>query len=96
MYDKLKEAGIYANVHYIPVYKHPYYQENGYADVCCKHAEELYAHMISLPLYPDLTDEEQEYVIEQVKKNIVKQLDAYNICNEKGEEFESCILHFRL
>ena len=68
LYDKLKEAGIYANVHYIPVYKHPYYQENGYADVCCEHAEELYAHMISLPLYPDLTDEEQEYVIEQVKR----------------------------
>ena len=63
VYDKLRETGIYANVHYIPVYKHPYYQENGYRDVCCKNAEELYAHMISLPLYPDLTDEEQEYVI---------------------------------
>ncbi|MBR5564915.1 MAG: UDP-4-amino-4,6-dideoxy-N-acetyl-beta-L-altrosamine transaminase [Roseburia sp.] len=70
LYDKLKEAGIYANVHYIPVYKHPYYQNNGYSEVCCSNAEELYAHMISLPLYPDLTDEEQEYVIEQVKKNI--------------------------
>lgn len=67
LYDKLKEAGINANVHYIPVYKHPYYQENGYADVCCKNAEDLYAHMISLPLYPDLTEEEQDYVIEQVK-----------------------------
>lgn len=70
MYDKLKEAGINANVHYIPVYKHPYYQENGYADICCPNAEELYAHMISLPLYPDLTDKEQDYVIECVKKNI--------------------------
>ena len=63
VYDKLKEAGIYANVHYIPVYKHPYYQEHGYAEVCCPNAEELYAHMISLPLYPDLTVEEQDYVI---------------------------------
>jgi len=70
VYDKLKEAGINANVHYIPVYKHPYYQENGYADVCCPNAEELYAHMISLPLYPGLTDEEQEYVIEKVKEMI--------------------------
>lgn len=68
LYDKLREAGVYANVHYIPVYKHPYYQENGYADVCCEHAEELYAHMISLPLYPDLTNEEQDYVITQVKR----------------------------
>lgn len=63
VYDKLREAGIYANVHYIPVYKHPYYQENGYADVCCPNAEELYAHMLSLPLYPGMTDQEQEYVI---------------------------------
>ena len=72
LYDKLKEAGINANVHYIPVYKHPYYQENGYADVCCSNAEELYAHMLSLPLYPGLTDEEQDYVIEQVKKILDK------------------------
>lgn len=70
VYDKLQEAGIHVNVHYIPVYKHPYYQRNGYADVCCPNAEELYAHMISLPLYPGLTDEEQDYVIEQIKRSI--------------------------
>ena len=63
MYDKLRKAGIYANVHYIPVYKHPYYQEHGYVGVCCPNAEDLYAHMLSLPLYPGLTDEEQKYVI---------------------------------
>lgn len=67
VYDKLKEAGINVNVHYIPVYKHPYYQANGYVDVCCSKAEELYAHMISLPLYPDLTNEAQDYVIEKIK-----------------------------
>lgn len=64
VYDRLKEAGIYANVHYIPVYKHPYYQKKGYKDICCQKAEELYAHMISLPLYPGLTEEEQDYVID--------------------------------
>lgn len=63
MYDKLRKAGIYANVHYIPVYKHPYYQEHGYVGECCPNAEDLYAHMLSLPLYPGLTDEEQKYVI---------------------------------
>lgn len=71
MYDKLKEEGINVNVHYIPVYKHPYYQEHGYEAVCCPNAEELYAHMLSLPLYPDLTNEEQDYVIEKVKENLV-------------------------
>ena len=60
-------TGIGVNVHYIPVHKHPYYQENGYADVVCEKAEELYKHMISLPLYSDLTEGEQDYVIEVVK-----------------------------
>ena len=72
LYDKLKEAGIYANVHYIPVYKHPYYQKNGYEEVCCPNAENLYEHMLSLPLYPDLTEEEQDYVIQTVKKIVKK------------------------
>lgn len=68
VYDKLQKAGIHVNVHYIPVYRHPYYQEHGYENVACPNAEKLYDHMLSLPLYPDLTNEEQDYVIEQVKK----------------------------
>lgn len=67
-FDQLRSAGIGVNVHYIPVYKHPYYQEHGYQNVCCPNAEKLYEHIISLPLYADLTDEQQDYVIEQVKK----------------------------
>lgn len=68
IFDKLRNAGIGVNVHYIPVYKHPYYQENGYKDVCCKNAEAVYANFISLPLYYNLTFEEQDYVIEKVKE----------------------------
>lgn len=66
VFEKLRAAGIGVNVHYIPVYRHPYYQENGYRNVHCEHAEELYKHIISLPLYPDLTGEQQDYVIEKV------------------------------
>lgn len=66
VFDKLREAGIGVNVHYIPIYKHPYYQQNGYQNVQCKNAEKLYQHIISLPLYPDLTDAKQDYVIEKV------------------------------
>lgn len=66
VFDKLRESGIGVNVHYIPVYKHPYYQENGYKDVKCENAENLYEHLISIPLYPDLTNEQQDYVIEKV------------------------------
>ncbi len=64
---KLRAAGIGVNVHYIPVYKHPYYQTHGYADVHCPNAEALYERIISLPMYPTLTEEQQEYVIAQVR-----------------------------
>lgn len=68
IYDKLQASGIHANVHYIPVYMHPYYQEHGYKDVHCINAEKLYKNIISLPLYYDLTYDEQDYVIEKVKQ----------------------------
>lgn len=71
IFDKLRDAGIGVNVHYIPVYKHPYYQENGYKDVCCENAEAVYENFISLPLYYGLTFEEQDYVIEKVKSFVV-------------------------
>lgn len=64
VFDALREKNIGVNVHYIPVYKHPYYQEHGYENVCCEHAEQYYERAISLPMYPLLTDEEQDYVIE--------------------------------
>jgi len=64
--DKLWEKGIYVNVHYIPVYKHPYYQKNGYRDVYCKNAECLYEHLISLPLYPLLTDSQQNKIVQEL------------------------------
>lgn len=68
VFEALRREGIGVNVHYIPVYYHPYYQEHGYQGVHCKNAEEIYEHMISLPLYPGLTDEQQDEVIEKIKK----------------------------
>ena len=47
---------------------HSYYREHGYQDICCKNAEEVYAHMLSLPLYSGLTEEQQDEVIEKVKR----------------------------
>lgn len=66
IFESLQAAEIGVNVHYIPVYKHPYYQKHGYASVFCENAEELYGGLISLPMYPKLTKEQQEYVIEKV------------------------------
>ena len=67
VFEKLREQGIGVNVHYIPVYHHPYYRENGFENTVCKNAEELYSHMISLPLYPGLSEEQQDEVINKVK-----------------------------
>lgn len=66
VFDKLRATGVGVNVHYIPVYHHPYYQKHGYSDCCCKIAECFYANAISLPIFPLMTIEEQDYVIEQV------------------------------
>lgn len=72
VFEELRQQGIGVNVHYIPVYYHPYYQEHGYREVHCKNAEEIYSHMISLPLYPLLTVEDQDEVIKKVKKIVSK------------------------
>lgn len=66
VFEKLRKAGIGVNVHYIPVYQHPYYRNHGYKDIICPNAEEYYKECISLPLYPGLKDEEQGYVIKKV------------------------------
>ena len=70
VFDNLRAKNIGVNVHYIPVYKHPYYQQHGYSDVCCKNGEQYYEHAISLPMYPMLSNEEQEYVIKTIKEII--------------------------
>lgn len=67
VFETLRDEGIGVNVHYIPVYYHPYYQQHGYQDTHCGNAEEIYSHMISLPLYPGLTKEQQDEVIRKVK-----------------------------
>lgn len=66
VFDKLRKKGIGVNVHYIPVYHHPYYQKNGYKNIHCPNAEKLYENIISIPMYPGLKEEEQEYVIQAI------------------------------
>lgn len=66
IFDRLRQADIGVNVHYIPVYKHPYYQSNGYGECFLENSEKFYSGAISLPIHPSLTDEEQKYVIDKV------------------------------
>jgi len=67
LYDFLREKEILSQIHYIPVHVQPYYKQLGSKEGDCPVAEDYYKHCISLPLFPILTDEQQAYVIEQVK-----------------------------
>jgi UDP-4-amino-4,6-dideoxy-N-acetyl-beta-L-altrosamine transaminase len=66
VFDALREAGIGVNLHYIPVYRQPYYRELGLGQGHCPNAEAYYAEAISLPMFPAMTDDEQQKVIAAV------------------------------
>jgi UDP-4-amino-4,6-dideoxy-N-acetyl-beta-L-altrosamine transaminase len=68
MYDFLRERQIFAQVHYIPVHTMPYYQELGWKNGDFPRAEAYYNDCLSLPMFPDLSDEEQQYVIDCVQE----------------------------
>lgn len=66
LYNFLREHKIFAQIHYIPCHLMPYYRDLGWKVGDMLHAEEYYKHCISLPMYPTLTDEEQQYVIDMI------------------------------
>jgi len=67
LYEKLKEAGIGASVHFIPVHKHTYYRERyKYKNNDYPVANDIFEKSLSLPIYPDLTKEDVAYIIENV------------------------------
>jgi UDP-4-amino-4,6-dideoxy-N-acetyl-beta-L-altrosamine transaminase len=68
LYDHLRKHNIFAQVHYIPVHTMPYYQDIGYEEANLGYSERYYSGGLSLPMYPALTDREQEYVIAKVKE----------------------------
>lgn len=74
IFNHLKSRGLGVNVHYIPVHLQPYYSKAfGYQAGDYPLAEEYYARAISLPLYPRMTQQEVDYVIETVR-DAVEQL----------------------
>ena len=66
LYNYLHENGIYAQVHYIPLHLMPYYREQGNKPGDLPVAEKYYSRCLSLPMFPTLTDEEQDYVIKKI------------------------------
>ena len=65
LYDFLKTKSIFAQIHYIPVHLLPYYKDIGYDEAKLENAEIYYNKCISLPMYPSLTNDEQNFIIEK-------------------------------
>jgi perosamine synthetase len=69
LYAGLHERGILAQVHYLPVYWHPWYRETyGYEPGLCPEAESYYAGCLSLPCYPALSEEDQRRVVDATRE----------------------------
>lgn len=68
IYEALIRENIGANLHYIPVYLHPYYQKLGYQKGLCKKAEEAYEQILTLPLFPAMEDNDAYDVINSLDK----------------------------
>lgn len=67
-FDAMSAEGVQCQIHYVPVYWFPYYQHLGYEKGLCPVAEEIYKGIMSIPLYPQMTDKDAEDVIRAVKK----------------------------
>lgn len=72
LYNFLHENNIYAQIHYVPLHLMPYYQKAGNKKRDQPIVEEYYERCLSLPMYPTLTDEEQDFVIRKVIEFIRK------------------------
>ncbi len=74
IFEQLRASHLWVQVHYIPVHLQPYYQKLGYKKGYYPNAEDFYDREISIPMYPAMTDEDVNYVIETVLK-ILKGVD---------------------
>lgn len=67
VFEKLRSAGVLVNLHYIPVYRQPDFARYGFDRADFPEAERYYAEAISLPLFPALTEADQDYVVAQIR-----------------------------
>lgn len=70
VFERLQANGIGVNLHYIPVYRQPYYEKMGYTPNDFPEAERYYAEAISLPMYPGLTETQKSEVIQKLTLSI--------------------------
>ncbi len=67
LYNHLRDNKIYAQIHYVPTHLMPYYRQFGWKEGNMPHAEKYYKHCISLPMFPTLTREQQDFVIDCIE-----------------------------
>ena len=65
-FERLRTNGIGVNLHYIPVYRHPYYERMGFTPDDFPEAERYYAEAITLPMYPALTKAQQQEIVQKL------------------------------
>lgn len=67
VFEDLRNANIGVHVHYIPVYWHPYYQQLGYKKGLCPKAEKWYERALTLPLHPQMNEEDIDFILSYFK-----------------------------
>jgi UDP-4-amino-4,6-dideoxy-N-acetyl-beta-L-altrosamine transaminase len=70
VYAEMHAAGILVNLHYIPVYRQPFYERMGFVAGYCPESERYYAEVLSIPMYPGLTEAQQDRVVASLAKAI--------------------------
>ncbi len=68
IHDELIDKGILVNLHYIPVYRQPYYQKLGFKKDYCPESENYFKEALSIPIHPSLTDDDQSTVISTLEE----------------------------
>jgi UDP-4-amino-4,6-dideoxy-N-acetyl-beta-L-altrosamine transaminase len=66
VFERLRTNGVGVNLHYIPIYRHPYYECMGYSPAAFPEAERYYAEAVTLPIYPTLTQAQQSEVVQKL------------------------------
>lgn len=67
IFEALRAGGVGVQVHYLPVYRHPFYEKLGHTPGPCPNAEAFYAREISIPIFPGLTRQGQDTVVRALK-----------------------------
>jgi len=76
VFNRLRESGVNVNLHYIPIYRHPFYQKMGFNVDDFPVSENYYKQAVSIPIFPSLKKEQQEFVIDVINSKSVMSFNS--------------------